>query len=508
MRKTKEILRLKYEVGLSHRAIARALSVSVGVVGMTSSRAQASGLTWKEAKGLTEVEVEGRLYTKPKVESGQERALPDFAQLHAERLKVGVTLQLLHVEYREENPGGYGYTQFCEHYQRWLNQRGLTMRQEHLAGDKVFGDYSGKKAHIVDPNTHERIEVELFVGVLGASSYTYAECTRTQRVHDFIASHTRMFAWFGGVTAAMVPDQLKSAVTVASRYEPGLQRTYEDFAEHYGTAVVPARPKKPRDKAKVEVAVLVAQRWILARLRNQTFFTLDELNKRIRELLEDLNVRRMRRYGVSRRELFEKVDQPSLRPLPTAAYTVATWSVARVGSDYHVDVDGHAYSVPYNLHRQKVEVRATSTIIEVLRKGVRVTVHVRSADRGKKTTKPEHQPVAHRNHAEWTTERILHWATEVGPATLALATAILTERPHPEQGYRSCLGILRLGKRYGLERLERACSRALAGGARSYTHVESILKHGLDRLEPSSPNHDDHPAPTHENVRGPSAYEN
>jgi transposase len=501
---------MKWAVGLSHRRIASALRVSAGVVGETASRAKRAGLDWQQVNDLTDQELEERLYGRRRVpgegdEAEQPRPLPDFREVHAERMRPGVTLALLHWEYLQANPEGYGYTQFCEYYRRWLKTSSLTMRQEHVAGDKLFVDYSGKKPTIVDAETGTLIEVELFVAVLGASSHTYAEATYTQRVHDFIASHTRTFAFFGGVTAAIVPDQLKSAVTVASRYEPGVQRAYEDMAEHYGTAVVPARPRKPKDKAKVEVAVQVVQRWILARLRKQTFFSLDELNARIRELLDDLADRKMRRYGMSRRELFERTDQPALRPLPSRAYELATWSKATVGSDYHVQVDSHAYSVPHGLVGRAVEMRASATIVEVLCGGKSVAVHVRG-QRGGKTTEPDHLPVAHRKHLEWTPDRIRGWANEVGGSTLALVNAILEERPHPEQGYRSCLGLLRLERRYGAERLERASSRSLVAGARSYRHVDAMLRAGLDQLDLTPPAE---PQPVaHENVRGASYYEN
>jgi transposase len=510
MRKTREILRMKWSVGLSHRRIASALRVSVGVVGETASRAKRAELDWEQVLQLSDDELEERLYGRrpapaEEADGARPRPLPDYREVHAQRRRHGVTLALLHWEYSQEHPDGYGYTQFCEYYRRWLGTRGLTMRMEHLAGDKLFVDYSGKKPVVVDPVTGEAREVELFVAALGASNHTYVEATETQRVHDFIASHVRTFEFLGGVPAALVPDQLKSGVTVACRYEPGLQRTYEDLAEHYGTAIVPARPGKPRDKAKVEVAVQVVQRWILARLRNQTFFSLDELNARIRELRDELAERRMRKYGLSRRELFERTDLPALRPLPAAPYELASWSKANLGSDYHVEVDGHAYSVPHRLVGRDVEMRATANTVEVLCGGKRVAVHVRG-QRGGKTTKPDHLPVAHRKHLEWTPERILGWAASVGEATSALASAILQDRPHPEQGYKSCLGLLRLEKRYGRERLERACARALCVEVRSYRNVESMLRAGLDRLDlvpPAEPR-----LVAHENVRGASYYEN
>lgn len=507
MRKTREILRLKLCVGLSHRTIARSLGVSVGAVGGTAVRAKRGKVDCEQLAVLTDEALEERLYgVRPIPGASGERPLPNYAEVHAERLRPGVTLALLHYEYQQENAGGYGYTQFCEYYSRWLDQHALTMRQDHLAGDKMFVDYSGKKPAIVDVRTGERIEVELFVAVLGASNHTYAEATYTQRVPDFVASHGRAFEYFGGVTAAIVPDQLKSAVVTASKYEPGLQRSYEDMAEHYGTAIVPARPRKPRDKAKVEVAVQVVQRWILARMRKQTFFSLDELNGRIRELLSELADRRMRRFGMSRRELFERTDRPALRPLPASPYVLGAWSGATVGSDYHVEVDGHWYSVSQRQVGQQVEMRATANTVEVLLRGERIAVHVRGHDVGGKTTNPDHLPVAHRKHLEWTPERIHVWAAEIGSAATALVAAILDARPHPEQGHRSCLGLLRLQKRYGSDRLERGCARALYAGARSYTHVSAILKAGLDRLDlvPSA-----EPLPVvHENLRGATYYEN
>jgi transposase len=419
-----------------------------------------------------------------------------------------VTLELLHLEYLEKYPDGYRYSQFCEIYRRWLKQRHLTMRQEHRAGEKLFVDYSGNKPHYIDPETGEQIDVELFVAVLGASSYTYAEATATQQSHDWIASHVRALEYIGGVPGALVPDQLKSAVTQSCRYEPGIQRTYEELAQHYGTAVLPARPAKPRDKAKVEAGVLVAQRWILARLRNQTFFSLEALNERIAELLEELNARIMRVYKASRRQLFDKLDALALKPLPSQRFVYGEWSWAKVNIDYHIEVDGHYYSVHHSLLHQKVEARTTATTVEIFIKGARHASHVRSQARGRHTTKPEHMPKAHQKHLEWTPTRMIDWAASIGPQTAALTRAILDERAHPEQGYRSCLGILRLGKRYGNERLEAACARAVAARARSYRHVDSILKKGLDRLPPLEAESatESRPPVEHENIRGRDYY--
>ncbi len=329
----------------------------------------------------------------------------------------------------------------------------------------------------------------------------------TQSSQDWIRSHERAFAFFGGVAEAVVPDQLKSGVTVACRYEPGVQRTYEEFLCHHGTAPLPARQRKPRDKAKVEVAVQVAQRWILARLRNQTFYSLAELNQRIRELLVELNDRKMRAYGLSRRELFERLDRPALKPLPESRFVYGEWCFKKPGIDYHVEVEGHYYSVPHTLSDQQLDVRVSAATVEIWLRGNRIASHRRSHKKGRHTTNPEHMPASHRAHAEWSPSRLVRWATKVGPETATLVALILRDRPHPEQGYRSCLGIMRLGKTYGPERLEAASSRAVAVGARSYKHVAAILKNGVDRLPPLTEPPANHNTVTHTNVRGPSYYQ-
>ena len=505
MRKTREILRQKWCLGRSHREVARSLGKSVGAISATLARATEAGLdSWVAVGALSDEALDGRMYGVPA--GGRGRVLPDFAVVHAEHKRPGVTLELLHLEYLQQHPDGYLYTQFCEYYRRWLKRRRLSMRQLHRAGEKLFVDYAGQKPQIVDPLTGEVTPVELFVAALGASSFTFAEATATQRVPDFLASHVRAFEYFGGVTAAVVPDQLRSGVTTPCRYEPGVQRAYEELAQHYGTIILPARPGKPRDKAKVEVAVQVAERWILARLRHEVFFSLTALNARIRELLVDLNARTMRVYGASRQELFERIDRPALKPLPAERFEYAEWKTARVNLDYHVELDRHYYSVPYALAHESVELRFTAATVEVFLRGQRVASHARSAERGRHTTTPEHMPKAHQKHLAWTPSRLIHWATSIGPGTAALVEAILADRPHPEQGYRSCLGILRLAKRYGPERLEAACTRAVAVRARSYRHVDSILKRGLDRVP--LPAIGTRAAPTaHENVRGAGYYE-
>jgi transposase len=435
MRQTREILRQKWSLGRTHREVAHSLGISSGAVGTTVLRARAAGLEWVQVDALSDEALEVRVYGPPTPPT-RHRAVPDCAYLHAERRKPGVTLELLHLEYLEQHPDGYRYTQFCEFYRRWLQRRGLSMRQVHRAGEKCFVDYAGQKPRIIEAPTGEVIAVELFVAVLGASNYTYAEATRTQQVPDWIASHQRAFQYFGGVTEVIVPDQLRSGVGVPCRYEPGVQRTYDAFAQHYGTVILPARPAKPRDKAKIEVAVQVAERWILARLRHETFFSLATLNTRIAELLADLNARPMRLYRASRRELFERLDQPALRALPAEAFVYHEWKLgARVNIDYHIELHGHYYSVPYALVHEHVDACLTATTVEIFHRGQRIAAHRRSPVRGHHTTDRAHMPKAHQRHLEWTPARLIDWGHTIGPQTAALVAAILADRPHPEQTF-------------------------------------------------------------------------
>lgn len=503
MIKTKEILRQKWVLERSHREVAQSVGVSAGVVGATLARARKAGLSdWSQVDPLDDAALESQLYGR-KLESA--RPLPDCSHVHAERSRPGVTLQLLHHEYLEAHPYGYQYTRFCDFYRDWLKRRRLSMRQIHKAGEKMFLDFAGQRPKIVNPLTGEVVAVELFVAVLGASSYTYAEAVASQQGPAWIRAHTNALEYFGGSPRVYVPDNLKSAVTKACRYEPTIQRTYEEMARHYGAAVIPARPYKPKDKAKAEVAVQVAERWILAVVRNETFSSLNELNARISELLEILNDKKMRTYGASRRELFERLDKPALLPL-ASRFVYAEWSRCTVHIDYHIAVDGHFYSVPYELRLddKRVEARATVSTVEIFSKGRRVASHVRSYEKGKYTTKPEHMPKAHRAHMEWSPSRMINWASTIGPNTEGLVTAILNERPHPEQGYRSCLGILRLAKKYGNGRLEAACGISLAVRARSYRHVEGVLKNGLDKVEQAAA--EDKAPIQHENIRGSDYY--
>jgi transposase len=506
VRKIREILRWKWELGRSHRDVAQGLKVSLGKVSSTVGRANALGLTPEEVSELSDDALDLKLYG-PRVGPGVTRPPPDYLSMHTELKRKGVTLELLHVEYLESHPDGYRYSRFCELYKAWLKKQRITMRQVHKAGEKMFVDYSGARPFWVDRKTGRRVEGELFVAVLGASNFTFAEVTETQRSPEFIQSHVNAFAYFRGVPEVTVPDQLRSGVSRPCRYEPKIQRTYEEMATHYGTAVIPARPYKAKDKAKAEAGVLVAQRWILARIRKEVHFSCRSVDERVAELLEDLNDREMQGYGRSRRDLYETLERPALQPLPAEAFVYAEWKVARVNIDCHVAADHHYYSAPHSLVHEEVEVRLTAGTVEILHRGQRVASHRRSYVRNGFTTKPEHLPAAHRAHLEWTPSRLIRWGESIGPKTGELVEAILTDRPHPEQGYRSCLGILRLAKRYRPQRLEKACERAVAVGARSYRHVDSILKNGMDRMplfeteaEPETP------PVEHGNIRGRKYY--
>jgi transposase len=507
MRQVREILRLKFAQHLAHRAIARACGVGLGTVSEYCRRAQRAGLTWPLPPELDDGQLEARLFQRVGLPVGMPRPLPDMAWVHQELKHPGVTLQRLWLEYLEHQPAtGYRYSQFCLHYHRWRRALAPTMRQVHRAGEKAFVDFSGKRPTIVDPTTGEVVPVELFVGALGASSYVYAEACWTQDLASWIGAHIRMVEYFGGAPALFVPDNLRSGVTRACRYEPTLNRTYQEFAEHYGAAVVPARGGKPRDKAVVEANVLVAQRWILAALRHRRFFSLAELNAAIRELLTTLNARVRKKLGVSRLTLFEQLDRLALRPLPATRYEPGEWHDATVNIDYHVAAEHNYYSVPYQLMHQSVEVRLGRAIVEVFLKHRRIASHRRHWGRGQYVTDPAHMPHAHRAHAEWTPSRLIAWAETTGPATAQLVAAILASKPHPEQGYRACLGIMRLSKTYGPARVEAASARATQLGAPSYRTVQNILASGVDRVPLV-----DAPAlapalPMHPNLRGSAYY--
>lgn len=506
MSKTREILRIRWDLGLSVRDTALATNASTGVVSQTESRAREAGLTWALVDALDEPTLERVLFGDAKRARTSERPEPDPVWIHRELRRVGVTLELLHLEYLQAHPDGFRYTAFCDRYRAWLGRQGPVLRQVHRAGDKAFVDYSGNKPCYIDPATGAKIEVELFVAVLGASNLTFATTTLTQRIHDFVTSHVKAFTYFGGAPRATVPDQLKSAVIVPGRYEPTINRTYAELGRHYGTAIVPARPRSPRDKAKVEAAVLVAQRWILARLRNETHFSHESLNVRIAELLEDMNARPMKRMGgVSRRDLFERYERAVLLPLPTDPYIVSTWSRATVELDYHVRLDDHFYSVPYVLCRDEIESRVTPTTVEVFHRGVRVASHARSFVKFGKTTCDEHMPANHRAYFDAESD-VTEWATNAGPMCTAMAKRVIEANPYREAGVRSACRLRSLAKKYGDERTEAACKLAVAFGDHSVTAVERILKLGRETMALPGQESAERPPIAHENVRGPGYY--
>jgi transposase len=502
MRNIRDVLRLT-AVGMSSRKIAASLSIGATTVIDCLQRARRAGLTWPLPDGLDDVVLELRLYP-PRATTKEQRPFPNWAVIQRELKRPGVTLELLWQEYRDEHPSGYGYSRFCDLFRAWQKRVSPTMRQTHVAGERMFVDYAGTKLEIVDSTTGEVLKAELFIAVLGASSYMFAEATWTQSLPDWIGSHTRAFTYFGRVPAMVVGDNLKSGITKACFYEPNINRTYADMAKHYGTVIMPARPRKPRDKAKVEVGVQVATRWIAAKLRKRTFFSLTELNVAIRELVEQINDRVTRHLGASRRSLFEEIEYPALKALPAELYEFAEWKKCRSGLDYHVEIDKHYYSVPFTLIGQEMWARYTTKTVEVFHRDKRIATHMRSYAKRAHTTLPEHMPSSHRRYRDWTLERIKQEANAIGPHAAALVEVILRERPHPEQGFRSCRGIIALAGSYGRERLEAACERALVIGARSYTSVKSILNTRLDRKR--SEQAADGPAIAHDNIRGGDYY--
>jgi transposase len=502
MRKIREVLRLKAG-GFSKRRIAASLGISATAAMECVQRARRAGLTWPLPEDLSDDALEQRLYP-PSTIKDEQRPLPHWAEIHRQLKRPGVTLQLLWQEYRERDPSGYAYSRFCDLHRAWEKRVSPTMRQTHIAGERMFVDYAGTKLQVIASTTGEILTAELFVAVLGASSLTYAEATWTQSLADWIGAHTRAFSYFGGVAAMIVSDNLKSGITKACFYEPNVNRTYEEMADHYDTAIVPARPKKPKDKAKVEAGVLVATRWVIAKLRKRTFFSLAELNAAIRDCVEQINNRVTRHLGASRRSLFEEIERSTLKSLPTTDYVFAQWKQCRAGIDYHVEIDQHYYSVPYTLVRQELWASYTASTVEVFHRGKRVAVHRRGPPNRGHTTLPEHMPSSHRRYADWTLERIKREAGEIGPNATALVEVILREKRHPEQGFRSCLGIVRLVGRFDRERVEAACERALAIGARSFSSVKSILDTKLDRKRPEKAA--EGPAIVHDNIRGPTFY--
>ena len=504
MRQIRETLRLHLQAGLSYSEVGRSLKISKSTAGNYVLLARVAGVDWAVAQTLTDEELEARLFL-PSLPRNSRQLVPDFAGVHQELKRAGVTLQLLWEEYAKDNLLAYKYTSFCVKYREWAMGLKRSMRQTHIAGEKLFIDYAGQTVPIVDATTGEITRAQIFVAAFGASNYTYACATARQTTADWIGAQIQALEFFGGVPRLIVPDQTRSLIKNPHSYDPQPNRLYDEFATHYGCALLAARPGHPRDKPKVENAVLVVERWILARLRNRKFFSLAELNRAIALLLADLNQRAFKKLPGCRRSAFEQLDLPALQPLPATRFEIFRWKSAKVNIDYHVEFEGHYYSVPHALVRTSVELRVTATLVECFSSNQRVACHPLSHQRGRHTTTPEHMPASHRAHLEWTPQKLIDWGLRIGVSTAAVVTWQLEHRPHPEQGYRACLGMQRLAREYTPPRLEAACTRAMAIRSPNLKSVTNILKSGLDRQQ-SLPTTTPGALPVHENIRGPDYF--
>lgn len=481
MRKILEVARLK-ACGLSNRMIARSCGIARSTVSDYLARLAVVSLSWPFPPELSEEELYARLFSEAKGRRQDlTRPVPDWSHIHKELRRRGVTKQLLWEEYIQSYPDGYKYSQFCELYRRWAKDVDVCMRQVYRAGEKLFVDYAGMTMPVTDPATGQMRYAQIFVATLGASHYIYAEATWSQQLPDWIGSHCRTYEYLGGIPEITSPDNLKSGVTHSCWYDPDMNKTYQDMALHYGTAVIARRPGKPRDGAKVETGVQIVERQVLARLRDRTFFSLGELNKAIRVLTARINKQPFQKLDSSRLELFKEVDKPALKPLPSSRYEFAEWQTPTVNIDYHIEIKGHYYSVPFRLKGRKLDARVTARTVEAFYKNKRVASHLRDDRKGKYSTLAEHMPKAHREHLEWTPSRIIRWASTIGPSCAACTEQIIKNRMHPQQGYRACLGIIRLAKSYEYSRVDAACRRAMALDVCSYRSIKSILKTGKDR---------------------------
>ena len=509
MRKVKQILRLKFELAMSNRAISRACNVGRETVRDYLIRFQSCGLRWAEVAQMDEASVEKLLFPGPSDKGGgKKKVAPCWRFIHEEMKKKGVTLRLLWEEYCQPDPASaYSYSQFCNLYKQWTKKLSPVMVQNYKGGELAFVDYAGVKVHYINRLTGEVKEASIFVAALGASSYTYAEAQESERLDCWIRGHINAFDYFEGVAEVVVPDNLKTGVKSPCYYEPEINPTYDDLSMHYGFVVIPARVRSPRDKAKVETAVQVVERWILAPLRKRTFFSVEEINEAIKPLLEGLNNRQMKHVEKSRRELFESVDKPALKPLPQRPYEYAETRIATVAINYHVMFNRHHYSVPYTLVGNKVDIRATATTVEVFHRGQRVACHLRDDSPGRYTTEDSHMPSNHKRRKQrWSPERFLRWAHSIGPQSCEVIKRLLGSKRHPEQAYKSCMGVLKLADKYSCERLEKACAIANESNLISYRQIRNILKNNMDKaLVPDSSK----PCPvfSHEHVRGGRYYQ-
>lgn len=500
MRKISEILRQRFALNRSFREIAHSLNISISTASCYARAAKKHRLSWPLPKEMTDEQLYRLLF--PKKATQEKKSLPDWRLVQQELRRKGVTLQLLWREYKESNPDGVGYTRFCHYYREHVKTVSPVMRQTHKAGEKTFVDYAGTTMEWINPATGEIYSAQIFVGALGASQYLYVEATQTQSLPDWLSSHIHMFEYFGGVSEIVVPDNLKAGVDKAHRYDPDINQNYQHFGEHYGFAIVPARVRAPKDKAIVENAVGIVTRQILAPLRHVTFTSLSELNAAIKARLKDLNHQPFQKLNTTRSALFEKLDKPALKPLPCARYHYADWAKAKVHIDYHFQFEKHCYSVPYQYIQQGVEIRASAKTVECFYQGKRIASHTRSYVKNGYTTLKAHMPPAHRAQIEWGPERIRRWAKKIGRQTAEFIEVVMASRPYKEQSYRACLGILRLAKRYGENRLERACIIALQQGMTRYKQIEFILKNKMDNADPPTPLETSCQKIQHKNIRG------
>jgi transposase len=505
MRKIRDVLRLRLSAGLSIREIHRSTKLSVGGIQKLLTRAAALELDWPLPDELDDNQLAALFYPRSDTQVSRRYQMPDWAVIYQELKRPHMTKQLLWEEYTQQYPNRcYSYSQFCDRYRHWCGKQKRSMRQHHKAGEKCFVDYGGSTVPVISASTGEIREAQIFVGALGASNYTFAEATWTQSLPDWLGSHVRMLEFYGGCTDMVVPDNLRSGVSKACRYDPDLNPSYQQWAEHYSVAVIPARPYKPRDKAKAENAVLVVQRWILARLRHHTFFSLVELNQCIRALLKDLNNRPFKQLPGCRRSAFEQFDRPALKPLPVQPYQYAAIKPAKVNIDYHVEYEPHYYSVPHQYVGERLELHASDTLVEVYFRRQLVATHPRKHTPGF-TTNPAHMPRRHRAQQQWTPGRLKRWAADIGPDTLTWVGGQLERREHPEQAYRVCLGLLNLSKQYPATRLDAACRIANQAGLVRLKQINAILKSNRDQLPEQLSLAAELPQ-DHENIRGPHNF--
>lgn len=506
MRKTKEIIRLRWEQKLSQKCVAESCNCSQSTVHDCLVRTRQAGLSWPLPENMDDEQLEALLY--PKVPKGElkPKPKPDFKTIHLELAKKGVTLELLWQEYRAVHPDGYSYSQMCHLYRKWRDSLDISMRQVLVPGEKLFIDFAGKKVEVIDPQSGEVTEHDVFVATMGVSNYTYAEVVESQDMKSWLRAHENAMRFYGGAAVVWVPDNLKVGVTHPCFYDPEINPSYKELADHYGAVVLPARVRKPKDKARVENGVQQVERWCLAPIRNQQFFSITEANQALRQRLQWLNNRKLTKLDDTRLSLFDKVDKPALKPLPNRPFRMGQWkrNVA-VNIDYHFEFDRHYYSMPFTLIRKRIDIRVTFHTLECFHKGKRIFTHVRSYIKGGITTIDEHMPKSHRDYAGWTPTRLINWASTVGPATAEAVRLIMQSKRHPEQGYRSSLGVIRLADRYGKQRLEKACHRAKEINSVTYGSINSILKTGFEQMPLPKPEQPQLPI-DHENIRGEQYY--